>query len=64
VYHTFERVPTDVPRPCLFPLVQFAEASGGPGASPPCADATAGSASASAADNDTNHANRGPITAP
>jgi hypothetical protein len=48
----------------LFPLVQFADAPGAPGASPPCADAAAGASNASAAVNDTIHVNRGPITAP
>jgi hypothetical protein len=35
VYQTFDCVPTDVPRPCLLPVVQFADAPGFPGASPP-----------------------------
>ena len=35
VYHTFEAVLTDVPRPCLLPVVQFADAPGAPGATPP-----------------------------
>jgi hypothetical protein len=32
VYQTFESIPTDVPSPCLLPVVQFADAPGAPGA--------------------------------